>query len=49
MMNTLEIALSIGLNVEIGIPVTKENLNFISELPKDMDNFIKNITTKFSI
>ena len=32
MMNTLEVALNLGLNVEVGIPVTKENLNQLNEL-----------------
>ena len=38
MMNTLEIALSIGLNVEIGIPVTKENINQLNEMVDTFSN-----------
>lgn len=34
MMNSLEIALEIGLNVEVGIPITKENISQIDELLK---------------
>lgn len=32
MMNSLEIALEKGLDVEVGIPITKENINQIDEL-----------------
>lgn len=32
MMNSLEVALEKGLNVEVGIPITKENLDQIDEL-----------------
>lgn len=32
MMNSLEIALEKGINVEVGIPITKENISQIDEL-----------------
>lgn len=32
MINTLDVAISLGLNVEVGIPVIKENLNQLNEL-----------------
>lgn len=34
MMNSLEIALEKGLNVEVGIPITKENISQVDELIK---------------
>ena len=38
MMNSLEIALRIGLDVEVGIPVTKENLSQLDELVNIFEN-----------
>ena len=32
LMNTLDVALSLGINVEVGIPVIKENLDQLNEL-----------------
>lgn len=38
LMNTLDVALSLGINVEVGIPVIKENLDQLNELVELFSN-----------
>ena len=46
MMNTLEVALNLGLNVEVSIPVTKENLNQLNELVEIINEIYEDNITK---